>query len=102
MREHSFEPGHALLIASCIRCGAMCQGDPDTMPSALVHEDTRCPIGPDGQQVRRGQPGVSREPLCPGCVTVMTAAQQAGGSKVPWPLARVDRINFPDDGEVPR
>jgi len=95
MREHSFEPGYALLVASCVRCGGMCQGDPDTIPSALVHEDTRCPIGPDGQPVKRGQTGVSREPLCPACTHLMEAAQRAGRG-VPWPLARVDRITFPE------
>jgi hypothetical protein len=83
-----FEP-HVLLIGSCARCGTspLIIEDPDTAPSVLIHQQTHAPVDPSGKPVRRGDPLVSREPLCPGCLYVCRRAIQQG-QKVSWPVAR--------------
>jgi hypothetical protein len=84
-----YEPGEdgLLLYAECVHCGTPTVGDPERIPSVLCHEATRCPLNPDGSQVRAGQPGVHREPLCRGCVSYLSANI---GKPTRWPLSRMD------------
>ena len=88
-----FDEG-ALLVAPCGRCGAVFVSNPDTVPSVWMHQQTRCPLRPDGTDIVPGEPGTAREPLCHGCAKIVHSAV---GKRVPvrdlFPRARLDRIH---------
>lgn len=86
----------AVMIAygACIRCRRFVGFDPELVPSVSVHPETRCPIRPDGTQVKPNDPDAVREPLCVWCVRVFRAA---GGKDKPladlFPHARTSLID---------
>jgi len=88
-----------LLMALCIRCGVLFGSDPDTVPSVSVHAATRCPVRPDGTQVKPGDIDAHREPLCPACAGFFLAhgVGKRLRMSVLFPHARTDLIRLPVD-----
>jgi len=91
------EDAAMLVIAGCVRCGGTAVGHPDTIPSVWINITTRSPLRPDGTNIKPGEPGTTREPVCGPCRTVLTAAVNRSVLLLDlFPHARIDLINPPD------
>lgn len=87
------EDERMFLFSPCIRCGTHFISNPNTVPSVWINTATWCPVRPDGSAIEPGEPGTTREPLCPTCVPIIRAAVDKSQPLLElFPLARIDRI----------
>lgn len=72
--------GVMLALGTCFTCKEMFQFDPETVPSVLIDPDTGVPpdIGNTDPQ------NAVAQPICPPCVTDISAKRRAAGKTVLW------------------